>query len=559
LTRGYERRRGEDARTTAFVLSLGSNLGDRRAHLESGLASLAEHLDIEDVSRLVESAPWGPVPQGPYLNIAVRGRTTLSPLELLRVVQEAEEREGRERGVRYGPRTLDIDVVFFGDVVSDAPELILPHPRWSERPFVFALVGDVAGDFVDARSGRAVSELASAGALPSGLVEVNPSVALPQGGTSGMSVGATGSEVRVRSSSGEYSVRVGPGVVQELSELLARHSPAHRYAVISDERVFELHGEGVLAWMGELRAVTSAHTFPAGEESKNRAEWSRLTDELLALGMGRDGCVIALGGGVAGDLAGFVAASYMRGIPVVQIPTSLVAMVDASVGGKTGVDVPAGKNLVGAFHPPRFVLADTELASTLPREERSQGLAEAVKHGAILDAEYLSRILAAAPRLLEGDPADTSWMVLRSVELKAAVVSEDEQEAGRRQILNFGHTLGHAIEAASGYRVRHGSAVAIGMVLEARLGEILGVTRRGVAGELEEALEAVELPFRPPDELDVERILELVSRDKKVRSGEARYVLLRDLGTVDPGEGWSRSVPSGAVRELLENAHKSDL
>ncbi|MSR23153.1 MAG: 3-dehydroquinate synthase [Gemmatimonadetes bacterium] len=365
---------------------------------------------------------------------------------------------------------------------------------------------------------------------------------------------AARTEVSVRTSTGVgYPVLVGAGILDELPALLTRLCPAHRYALIADERVFALHGERVLSLVPGGTKSVSAHTFPSGEEHKSRAEWSRLTDGLLERGVGRDGCVLALGGGVTGDLAGFVAASYMRGIPVVQIPTSIVAMVDSSVGGKTGVDVPAGKNLVGAFHPPRFVLADTELASTLPREERAQGLAEAVKHGAILDSEYFAGIRARVGRLLDGDPADTAWMVARSVEIKAGVVSEDEKEAGLREVLNFGHTLGHAIEAASDFRIRHGSAVAIGMVLEARLGEALGVTRSGVGEELEVALGVVELPTRTPGPLDADRILELMAVDKKARAGEARFVLIERIGSVmRKGDGWSHHVDRQAVREVLQ-------
>lgn len=345
-------------------------------------------------------------------------------------------------------------------------------------------------------------------------------------------------------------MRVGTGVLTELPDFLESLSPAHEYALIADERVFELHGERVRELCSQGRRPPRVHTFPPGEASKNRTEWARLTDELLAGGLGRDGCVIALGGGVAGDLAGFVAATYMRGIPVVQIPTSLVAMVDASVGGKTAVDVPMGKNLVGAFHPPRFVLADTDLAATLPRAERSQGLAEAVKHGAILDADYFAWLEGEAAVLLDGEPGPTARMVARSVEIKADVVSQDEREAGLRQVLNFGHTLGHAIEAASGFRLAHGSAISIGMVLEARLGERLGVTEEGVADRLSATLTRVALPTVLP-RADVDELLDLVSRDKKTRGGAARYVLLADVGQVDGATGWSRELDASIVRELL--------
>lgn len=359
-------------------------------------------------------------------------------------------------------------------------------------------------------------------------------------------------EVAVEAGAGAgYPVLVGPGVLADLPELLLRHAPAHRYALIADDRVHALHGERLVSLVADTGVELSIHTFAAGEERKNRDEWGRLTDELLGVGVGRDGCVIAFGGGVAGDLAGFVAATYMRGIPVVQVPTSLVAMVDASVGGKTGVDLPSGKNLVGAFHPPRFVLADPDLTGTLPRAERSQGLAEAVKHGAILDADYFGTIVREADSLLAGSPLVTATVVARSVEIKADVVSQDEREAGLRQVLNFGHTLGHALEAASGYRLPHGDAVALGMVLEARLGERLGITKKGVSEEIAAAVKRIGLSGSRRDTTDPEELLDLVSRDKKVREGEARFVLLRELGEVDPGEGWSHSADPDLVREIL--------
>lgn len=362
--------------------------------------------------------------------------------------------------------------------------------------------------------------------------------------------------VQVRTQDGgSYPVLVGRGLIPELPGLLGRHAPAHRYALVGDERVMGLHGGAIRERLAEAGLRVDVFDFPAGEEHKTLEQWSRLTHGLLDAGVGRDGCVLALGGGVSGDLAGFVAATYMRGLPVVQLPTSLVAMVDSSVGGKTGVDVPQGKNLVGAFHQPRLVVADTELATTLPRSERSQGLAEAVKHGAILDSQYLGDIEANASDLLAGEPASTVRMVARSVEIKAGVVSRDEREGGLREILNFGHTLGHGLEAASDYGLPHGSAVAMGMVLEARLGEELGVTGRGTAHRLASALQAVELPVQPPSGLDIGRILAHLKVDKKVREGRPRFVLLAELGRVEgpreDGTSWSRPVSLDRVRDIF--------
>ncbi len=361
-----------------------------------------------------------------------------------------------------------------------------------------------------------------------------------------------GWEVPVTTSTGSvYPVRVGRGILDQLVPLLSRLSPAHNYAVIADEHVFDLHGDRLLDLCSALPRAVSVHTFPQGESSKKTNEWVKLTDALLTEGVGRDGCVIAMGGGVAGDLAGFVAATYMRGIPAVQIPTSLVAMVDASVGGKTGVNMPMGKNLVGAFHPPRFVLADPDLCSTLPRRERSQGLAEAVKHGAILDADYFEWIDGQADSLLDGQPERTAALVARSVQLKARVVSEDEKEGGVRQILNFGHTLGHALEAESNFRLSHGSAVAIGMVLEARLGTRLGITPTGVADRLDVTLGKLELETSPPNWPHPEDLIPLASVDKKARGGASRYVFLSDLGEVGRRGEWSVEVDESRVLEFL--------
>ena len=242
--------------------------------------------------------------------------------------------------------------------------------------------------------------------------------------------------------------------------------------------------------------------------------------------------------GVVGDLAGFVAATFMRGIPVLQVPTSLVAMIDASVGGKTAVDTDFGKNLIGAFHPPVAVVADPETIETLPRRERAQGLAEALKHGAILDQDYAHRIVELAEALLSAHPAATLEVVRRSVEIKAMVVSQDEREAGMREILNFGHTVGHALELASGYSIPHGSAVALGMLAEARMGEAWGLTAAGVADWLASALEPLELPSALPS-FDPVQIAQLMARDKKARA-EPRTVLLSRIGEVARAQGsWS--------------------
>ncbi len=351
-----------------------------------------------------------------------------------------------------------------------------------------------------------------------------------------------------------YPVLIESGLRHALGDLLAAHAPAHRYAIISDSRVAALHGSELMETLAAAGLDSDLFTFPAGEASKVRKSWSRLSDELFAAGFGRDCCVVALGGGVTGDLAGFVAATFMRGVPVVQVPTSVVAMVDASVGGKTGVDAKAGKNVIGAFHSPNLVATDPEYVATLSREERGQGLAEAVKHGAVLDEDYLDAIVASADELLDGGASEMESVVRRSVELKARVVSEDEREGGLRQILNFGHTIGHALEAESGYSLGHGSAVAVGMVLEARIGERMGRTRLGTADRIEAALETCALPTSVPSDLDPAAVVSRTLADKKTRAGKPTYVVLTCVGTVDREVGWVRSVPDEVVLDVLREA-----
>lgn len=362
----------------------------------------------------------------------------------------------------------------------------------------------------------------------------------------------SGDRIEVSSEGGGYPVLVERGVLASLPRLLVEHAPGSHYAVISDGTVAAIYGEGVMDALAAAGLNASLSTFPAGEASKNRATWAALTDRLLEGGLDRDGVVVALGGGVTGDLGGFVAATYMRGIPVVQVPTSLVAMVDASVGGKTGLDVPGGKNLVGAFHPPRLVLADPDVLSTLPRSERSRGLAEAVKHGAIRDREHIRAIRAASTRLLEGDPEASSGIVAASVRIKAVVVAEDEREGGIRRILNFGHTLAHAIESVTGFAVSHGEAVAMGMVLEARIGEALGITEGGTASSLTGLLEELELPVGRPPGCGTEEVLSATRTDKKAAGGRVRYVLLEAVGRAHPAGGrWVHEVEDAVVRGVL--------
>jgi 3-dehydroquinate synthase len=331
-----------------------------------------------------------------------------------------------------------------------------------------------------------------------------------------------------------YDVHIGVGLLDRAADIVRTAARAHRYAIISDENVAPLYAARVRDAIGA--AQTELFTIPAGESQKTREQWSHLTDALLAAGFGRDTTILALGGGVVGDLAGFVAATYMRGIPFVQLPTTLLAMIDASIGGKTGVDTAAGKNLVGAFHRPRAVIADPSVLATLPANHLRAGIAEAIKHGAIADAAYYGRIESSLPALL-AKPEDDSMraLILRSVEIKASIVVQDEREGGIRRNLNFGHTLGHAIESESGYRLLHGEAIAIGMVLETMLGEQLGVTAPGTASRVRDAVQRAGLPHAIPKHLDAHRILAATRGDKKAREGVTEYALIAEIGRAVAG------------------------
>jgi len=353
-----------------------------------------------------------------------------------------------------------------------------------------------------------------------------------------------------------YEVLVGAGLFSTIASVLSRFCPAHRYAVVTDDRVAELYAVRLSRMLHGAGYRTDVYAFTAGEEQKTRETWALVSDAMMESGCGRDTALLAFGGGVPGDLGGFVAATYMRGLPYVQVPTSLLAMIDASVGGKTGVDTAAGKNLVGAFHQPQCVIIDPELLQTLPEAHLRAGLAEAVKHGAIADAEYLQWIDQNAETLLAGDPQALARLIVRSVEIKAEIVARDEKESGPRKLLNFGHTIAHAVEAVSGYAMLHGEAVAVGMVEEARIGERSGVTVAGTAARLRKLLTKLGLPTSLPIDYGADAVVEWTRNDKKARNGRVEYALIQDIGTPLVGkEGrWGHPVADETVAEVLAGA-----
>ena len=331
--------------------------------------------------------------------------------------------------------------------------------------------------------------------------------------------------VSVQSASGSYEITIGPGARSGIARLVG--AAGVRAFIITDTTVGRLHGRAVLDACGPAATLTAVRP---GERSKTLATAGRLYDWLAEARAERTDLVVALGGGVVGDLAGFVAATWMRGVPLVQMPTTMEAALDASVGGKTGVNHPRGKNLVGAFHAPRAVLIDTDLLATLPERDRRAGLAESVKHAAVVDPALLEWQEQNAEAILAGSVTEVAELIARNCEIKAGVVSRDEREHDLRAILNHGHTVGHALEHVLGYKLRHGECVALGMVVENELARARGMLSAADALRVRDLLERLRLPVRLPRAVEAGAVLEASRSDKKSAGGAVRYVLLAGLG-----------------------------
>ncbi len=342
-----------------------------------------------------------------------------------------------------------------------------------------------------------------------------------------------------------YPVMIGAGLVDgcpELTELAA----GRQVAVVTNDVVAPLYSARLARWLRPASAEFIEVVLPDGEQHKDWPSLQRVFDELLARRFDRRCLVVALGGGVIGDLAGFAAAVYQRGVDFVQVPTTLLSQVDSSIGGKTAINHPAGKNMIGAFHQPRLVLADVATLATLPARELSAGLAEMLKHGAIRDPDYLAQLERDSDRLLACDTAALSAAIVRSCEIKAEVVVADERESGVRATLNFGHTFGHAIEAGLGFGTwLHGEAVGAGMVMAADLSRRLGLLDSRAFERLRAAIAAARLPVAGPS-WDPGRYLELMAVDKKAEQGIPKFVLLEGLG-----QALVCSVPEPELRATL--------
>ncbi|MBW7835188.1 MAG: 3-dehydroquinate synthase [Sphingomonadales bacterium] len=358
--------------------------------------------------------------------------------------------------------------------------------------------------------------------------------------------------VRVGLGARGYDIIVGPGILKDAGRYVAPLLTQRRTVIVSDETVARLHLDVLIAGLRREGIAAETVTVPPGEGSKSFAGLETLIDRLLSLAVERGDVIMALGGGVIGDLTGFAASILRRGVDFIQVPTTLLAQVDSSVGGKTGINTRHGKNLVGAFHQPRLVLADIDALTTLPARELRAGYAEVVKYGLLGDAVFFNWLEAHGQKVLALEPAAVMRAVVASCRMKADIVAEDEREAGRRALLNLGHTFGHALEAELGFsdRLLHGEAVAAGMVLAFELSVRLGLCPASDATRVRQHLQAAALPVTASDigaPLGVDALRRHMDQDKKVAGGRLTFVLAHGIGRAF----LSRDVPEDALRQTL--------
>ncbi|HOD36532.1 MAG TPA: 3-dehydroquinate synthase [Syntrophales bacterium] len=351
-----------------------------------------------------------------------------------------------------------------------------------------------------------------------------------------------------RKFSASYDIHIGRSILDRLALLLSKNGWGSRYFIVTDSRVARMHGDRVTGVLGGMGLKVEKIEFPAGETSKNIHTCIGLVEELVERGADRTSALIALGGGVVGDMTGLVASIFMRGIPYVQVPTTLLAQVDSGIGGKTGVDIPSAKNLLGTFHQPRAVFIDLDFLETLPPRDFTNGLAEIVKYGIIEDPGLLEDLRSGIEALRERDMKFLERIVSRSCRIKKGIVEIDETEKGLRRILNFGHTVGHAVEAESAFAVSHGEAVAMGMAAATILSEQLKYLSAEDRKDVLSVIRHVGLPDRIPAILDTGGILSRLKRDKKKEGENIHFVLLKKPGMPFVNGG----VPLGLVSETIE-------
>ncbi len=327
-----------------------------------------------------------------------------------------------------------------------------------------------------------------------------------------------------------YEIRIGKDILDRITLLIAKNYKAGRYAVITDDCVGGLYGKKFLAALKEIGLNASLIDFPAGESSKNIKTVTDIAGKLMESGADRETSLIALGGGVVGDVAGFVASVFMRGVPYIQIPTTLVAQVDSSIGGKTGVDLSQGKNLLGTFYQPSAVFANLSFLDTLPEKEFNNGLAEMIKYGIIDDEKMFRSLEDNIEAVKSNDSKLMPGLVENCCQIKKSVVEIDEKEHGLRRILNYGHTIGHSLEAISRYSITHGEGVALGMIAAARISEKMGYLKNNESERIEALIRQAGLPVRIPKSLSGEKIIAQLKMDKKKKGDVIHFVLLKKIG-----------------------------
>lgn len=334
-----------------------------------------------------------------------------------------------------------------------------------------------------------------------------------------------------------YDIVIGEGLLNRIPGEMKDAGLAHKFAIVTDSTVDALYGKKLHQEFERAGLNTHIIAFPAGEKHKNRETKARIEDRMLEEKFGRDSAVVALGGGVVGDIAGYVAATYTRGLPYIQVPTTLVACVDSSIGGKTAVDTPHGKNLIGAFHQPWRVYIDVNTLLTLHEKEIREGLAEVIKYGVIRDDKLFSYLEENMDRIFSYDKEALTHIIKRGCEIKGKVVELDERESNLRKILNFGHTVGHAVENLSEYKITHGEAISIGMAAEGKLAVRMGLWKEGELKRLTALISKAGLPTRMPDYMKVQDITDTMKLDKKSRGGKIEMVLPRTMGEMAEIDG----------------------
>jgi 3-dehydroquinate synthase len=357
-------------------------------------------------------------------------------------------------------------------------------------------------------------------------------------------------KIRVELGERSYDISIGNNILDGIGDALKSLNLSPKVALVSNPTVLELYGERVSNSVKEAGFDLLTVTIPDGEEYKDLLWLQHIYDELLSHKLDRSSALIALGGGVIGDMTGFAASTYMRGVAYIQVPTTLLAQVDSSVGGKTGVNHKLGKNMIGTFWQPRLVWVDIETLRTLPRRELLAGLAEVIKYGVIYDRELVDFLADNKDRVLDLDSAALAHIVQRSCEIKAEVVAKDEREAGLRAILNYGHTIGHAIETVTEYkRFLHGEAVALGMYLEARLSGMLGLIDEAEVIKIKGVIDSYGLPSEKPASINAHSIFLSMQLDKKAVAGELKFILPEKIGSVRIHKG----VSENQLREVLRS------